>query len=85
MGFPYGVKADGMTCEKFDEKTRQCTVYATRPDMCNVEKMFYIIHSKNGLTKKEAFLKEAEICNEFIAADKLDPGSKLLTKKVIIN
>ena len=78
MGFPYTVKEDKKTCEKFDEKTRLCTIYNTRPDVCNVEKMYYMRHDievtmggKNR-TKKEVFLQESKICNSWIKQDGLD-------------
>ncbi len=72
LGFPHGVKNDGKTCEMFNEKTRLCTVYNSRPDICNVDKTFYSIHSKTGKTKKEVFLNESKICNSFIREAGLD-------------
>lgn len=78
MGFPYSVKLDGKTCEKFDEETRLCTIYATRPDLCNVETMYYMKHdieatlSGKNKTKKEVFLAESKICNSWIRQDGLD-------------
>jgi uncharacterized protein len=77
MDFPYEVKEDGMTCEKFDELTKKCTVYNNRPVVCNIDKMFYIVHSKSGKTKKETFLNEAKICNSWMDEDGVD-----VTKRV---
>jgi len=77
IGFPYGTKEDGMTCEKLTEDNK-CSVYRNRPDACNVDMMFYRVHSHSGKTKKEVFLNEAKICNSFIEEDKLD-------KKYLIN
>lgn len=70
FGFPYSVNEKGW-CEKltYDGK---CSVYSKRPDICNVDKTFYLIHSKSGKTKKEVFLNEAKICNSFIREAGLD-------------
>ena len=38
-----------------------CTIYDERPDICNVEKMYY--KRKLGITKKEYFKMQNEACN----------------------
>ncbi len=38
--FPYGTKADGMTCEKLADDGVTCTIYDHRPTFCSVEKQW---------------------------------------------
>ncbi len=80
MGFPYEVKADGKTCEKLNDQGL-CDVYENRPDVCSVEKMYELVHSKSGKTKKAVFLLEASFCNQFIKEDGLDEKYLVNTKQ----
>ena len=75
--FPYGVKEDGKTCEKLDEKTRLCTVYLNRPEVCQIDLMYYKTHFKHKQTKKEFFLNESKICNSFMNADGIDKSFRV--------
>lgn len=77
MGFPFDLKEDGRTCEKFDSETRKCTVYRNRPDVCNVSTMYYKLHSKNGKTKKKAYLEEATLCNRWMDQDGIDVRKRI--------
>jgi len=79
-GFPYGVKEDGRTCEKLGEDNK-CMVYENRPDMCNVETMFYKLHSRSGKSKKTVFLEEAKICNKFMDEDGVDESLRVNLKQ----
>ena len=67
-GFPYNVKKGTTQCEMLTEDNK-CSVYRERPSVCNVNSMYYREHSKNGMTKKEHFKIEAQICNHFMDED----------------
>ncbi len=71
LGFPYGVKADGRSCEMLTDDNK-CSVYLNRPDICNVDKQYYINPANKGKTKKEVFLQESIICNKFMDEDGVD-------------
>ncbi len=70
IGFPYGVNEKGW-CEKLGENGL-CMVYETRPDMCNIEKMYKLNFSQSGKTEKQVFGENAKLCNSYIIADGLD-------------
>ena len=61
--FPYKFR-DGKVCEKLGKDGR-CTIYETRPDVCNVEMMFDKYGSKE-MTKAEYFKMNSTICNDLI-------------------
>lgn len=79
LGFPYGVKEDGKTCEKLTDNG-DCSVYSARPDICNINTTFYQHYSKQGITKKEMFKKEAEICNKWQIEDGIDESFRVKIK-----
>lgn len=41
----------------------QCVIYNTRPDICNIEKM-YELKYKHLFTKQEFYLKNIEVCDK---------------------
>lgn len=71
LGFPYGVQNDGRSCEMLTDDGK-CKVYRNRPDICNVDKQYYLNPANKGKTKKEVFLNEAKICNSWIREANLD-------------
>lgn len=71
LNFPYQVNDKGW-CEMLDENNK-CKVYENRPDICSIEKSFYNIFKKTGMTMKETYLMNARLCNDMITQDKLDP------------
>lgn len=79
LNFPYQVNEKGW-CEMLDENNK-CKVYATRPDICNGETMFYKVIEKTGMTMKELYLKQTILCNQMIEHDKLDK-KYLLNEKI---
>lgn len=42
--FPYKALDNG-ACEQFDEATKKCKVYDTRPDVCRVNRVYERVHS----------------------------------------
>lgn len=58
------------------DENNKCKVYDTRPDICNIETMFYTIFAPLGMTKKEAYLANTQLCNQFIEEDKLNAKMK---------
>lgn len=79
LNFPYKVNEKGW-CEMLDENNK-CKVYDNRPDICSVEKTFYSIFQKEGMTKKETYLQNTKLCNQYIREDKLDE-KYLLDEKI---
>ena len=57
--FPYSARADG-SCEKLIG--RKCSVYATRPTICNVEKMAEVLK----VDKADWYKQNAAACNSMI-------------------
>lgn len=52
-----------------------CTIYETRPTLCNVEAMFSIRKKiEPNLTLKEHYIRNNELCNKWIEEDGLDPS-----------
>ena len=73
--FPYEAKEDG-SCEMLGEDNK-CKVYDNRPDICIVEKQYKKVWKPKGVSRKEAFLQEAKICNIFVEEDGLDDKYKV--------
>jgi MoaA/NifB/PqqE/SkfB family radical SAM enzyme len=56
---PYGgVRADG-SCSNYDNKTKQCMIYDTRPDICRVEKI-----CPPGMDMQEHFDRVEHYCDK---------------------
>lgn len=60
-----------------------CSIYETRPELCNMEKMwhkrrFELDLDARGVSKREYFKVNSEVCNKMIEEDDLD-------KKFLIN
>lgn len=70
LNFPYDVNEKGW-CTMLDENNK-CKVYNTRPAICNMETMFYSALAPLGMTKKEAYIANTKLCNQYIKEDKLD-------------
>jgi Fe-S-cluster containining protein len=49
-------------CEKYDEKTKRCTVYRRRPDICNVRKAHKMVAPE--LTLQQWYEKNYEACRQ---------------------
>jgi len=79
-GFPYKAKEDGRTCEMLGDDNK-CAVYKNRPDVCNIESMFYKVHSRSGKSKKAVFLEEATLCNKFMDEDGVDKSLRVNLKQ----
>lgn len=79
LNFPYDVNEKGW-CTMLDENNK-CKVYNNRPDICSMEKMFYSVFQKSGMTKKQTYLENTKMCNQYIKEDKLD-DKYLLNEKI---
>jgi len=50
-----------------------CTIYETRPTLCNVEAMFSVRKEQEpSLTLKQHYVRNNELCNKWIKEDGLD-------------
>ena len=61
--FPFKFDQEGV-CEKYDPKTKHCTVYNDRPDICNVDKMYYKVYHKIYKTKASYYQDIEDTCLE---------------------
>lgn len=61
--FPYGVTAEG-ACENLLPDNK-CAIYATRPDICSVDKTWEKHHSAN-ISLSTYYLSTAMLCNQLI-------------------
>ena len=50
-------------CKYFDTINNNCKIYTTRPDICQIDKMFEIKYYKD-YTKKEFYMLNADVCNK---------------------
>lgn len=48
-------------CRNFDEKTKKCRIYQSRPLICNIDEMYNQKYS-HQMTKKEYYLANLEVC-----------------------
>lgn len=64
--FPYKAKKDG-SCEMLNEDNK-CSVYESRPLLCNIQEMFEKYKGQGPMPndKKEYYLQEAKSCNSMI-------------------
>ncbi|OBZ33638.1 YkgJ family cysteine cluster protein [Megasphaera sp. DISK 18] len=63
--------ADGV-CLYLDKRTNRCTIYATRPKVCNVSYM-YQHYFKDPMTEREFIQKNLQVCCHLNkAAGKID-------------
>jgi len=49
-------------CKYFNTLKNECSIYAERPDICKVEKMFEIKYKKY-FTQEEFYIENAKACN----------------------
>ena len=49
-------------CKYFNALENECSIYAERPNICKVEKMFEIKYKKY-FTKEEFYIENAKACN----------------------
>lgn len=64
------------TCRYLDIIANSCTIYDTRPDICNIEKMFEKEY-KAQFGKKEFYSLNASICNHLQQESGLDEKFKI--------
>ena len=67
----------GGVCIYLDKATNRCTIYETRPKVCNVSYM-YQHYFKNQMTESEFIQKNLEVCCHLNkAAGKIDQVEKI--------
>jgi len=55
-----------------------CTIYETRPMLCNVEEMFNVRKEQEpSLTLKEHYIRNNMVCNQWIEEDGMDESYKI--------
>lgn len=72
--FPYAAKPDG-SCEKLVDG--KCSVYATRPLICNMERMYYEYYKPQNVPKRDFYNLAALRCNSLILAAGLEQTVKM--------
>ena len=70
---------DGV-CLNLDKKTNKCSIYETRPIICQVDKVFEN-YFKSTMTKKEFFVANTEACHELIDELGFDASFKIDVKE----
>ncbi|MFX1709089.1 YkgJ family cysteine cluster protein [Chitinophaga sp. CC14] len=76
--FPFNFDEKG-TCEKYDPE-KGCTVYKTRPDCCNILKMYDRYFKPMKMTLHEFYLLTASDCNRLIDQLHLDKDKKVIIR-----
>lgn len=66
--FPYTADESGC-CEKYDKETKRCTVYSTRPLICNIERLYIKYYQHLNLPKKLFYDYQASACNKIILSN----------------
>lgn len=74
--FPYAAKEDG-SCEKLVDG--KCSVYANRPLICNMERMYYKYYKPQNLPKAVFYNAAGSRCNQLIH---LQGGTKFVETHV---
>jgi Fe-S-cluster containining protein len=67
-------------------KENTCSIYDTRPELCNMEKMWAKRNKEldlelRGITKKDYFIENSEACNYMMNQDKVDKSFFIDLKK----
>lgn len=62
IDFPFEV--NNGRCEKLTEDNK-CSVYESRPDICNIDKMISI----TGVDRDTAYIETINVCNNFMEQD----------------
>ena len=65
LEFPFGFKEDKTTCEMYDPAIG-CTIYETRPLICNASRMKLLYMEHYGWTEQEYYKFQAQSCNILI-------------------
>jgi len=58
-----------------------CKIYATRPELCNMDKMYEVRKKQMNISKKDYFILNNEFCNEMIKEDKMSDEYLINIKK----
>lgn len=80
--FPYNVNPDG-SCEMLLQDGR-CAVYDSRPDCCSIKKV-YEKDYKDLMTRKEFYLQNSMICNQWMDEAGMDKDLRIDLKQYDIN
>lgn len=69
---------DGV-CQHFDKLNKKCTIYETRPQICQVDEMFDIKYSQY-FTKEAFYIENAKVCNHLQEQYKIDENFRVKIK-----
>jgi Fe-S-cluster containining protein len=71
-----GYALDNGICKYFDSHINGCKIYDTRPDICQVDKMFELKYHKE-FTKEEFYRLNAEACNRMQGVYNIDKNFRV--------
>ena len=68
-------------CKHYNFKTKECSIYTNRPDICSVEKMHKKVYFER-YSKKEFFRLNAEVCNSLQKRYSLDDSYRINLEEI---
>jgi Fe-S-cluster containining protein len=77
--FPHKTTDNG-NCEHLQDD-HTCAIYDTRPDICNIEKVWEK-HHKDNISIQDYFISSAMLCNSLILADNADESFFINMEKI---
>jgi len=72
-------RGDGVC--KYLTDDRKCAIYEDRPDICRVDKMYEKVYYKY-FSKREFYIKNAEICNSLQEMHNIDKSYRIDIKEM---
>jgi Fe-S-cluster containining protein len=69
------VKADGSCGNLVDNR---CAIYATRPDVCRIDKLVDAMSERLGVDRQELLQDNADLCNAFQREDGMPESYRVL-------
>ena len=72
-------RGDGVCKYLTDDK--KCAIYEERPDLCRIDKM-YEVYYKKYFSKKEFYIKNAQMCNFLQELHNIDKTYRINIKEI---
>jgi Fe-S-cluster containining protein len=63
-------------CKYFDVLNKSCEIYNSRPEICQIDRMFQIKYN-NYFTKEEFYIENAKVCNSLQEQYGLDKSFRI--------
>lgn len=63
-------------CRYFDMISNSCTIYGSRPDICQVDKMFELVYHKE-FSLEAFYIANASVCNALQESYKIDTSFRI--------